>query len=326
MYTTLSSFLVGLLIIHEYIRNYYPEEYKTFAYIIGYNSIYTFSRFQIFYNKVYKSIEIHIIPFFEEYSQKIYPLLEEIGFFEKTIRKDLKLVKNGMTVKFYKKDELFFLKRLKTHFEGTYDIMIYTDYDNPSKNGKINKVIYGEIPDNLDYKESQTTFILSEIEINNKKDGIIANYKIDFSSDKYNYFVVGNKFCRNFIKYFLRKHYNHIYKGHLKQLIEHEYSLKIIDNNANMVDLCKMKALTINQDDYLIEEFKEKEYKLYDLELYPDYNINGVASILQESCLDNKNDDINVLDGSISSGVKPDGPYRNDDSYISSNDDSYVKL
>ena len=325
MYATFTSFLVGTLITHEYFRNYYPEEYKTFLFFIGYNSIYAFSRLQIFYNKCYKTLEIHIIPFFQDYSQKITPYLHDLGLLEKTIRKDLKLIKNGITTKYYKKTELEFLKRLKPHFEGTYDIMIYTDYDNVSNNGKINKIIYNEIPENLEYKESTATFILSEIVINNTKDSIQSSYKINFSNDKYNYMIVGNKFCRNFIPYFLRKHYNHIYKEHLRQLIEHEYTLKIIDNNVNMIDICKMKILTINYADCNVEEFKEKEYKIYESEMFPDFNIKGIVNVLEESCMSKSNDDIKEIEGNINFNIDIDID-EDKKERTCSNDDSYVKL
>lgn len=306
-YPIFTSFIIGTIITHEFLRQYYPEEYKIYAFVVGYNSLYLFSKFQIFFNKFYKTIEIHVIPFYDEYSKKIYPFLEEIGLKEKQIRKDIKLVKNGMTTKFFKKDELEFLKRLKPHFDGTFDIIVYTDYDNVAENGKTNKVIYSEIPENLEYNVANTSFILSEIFIDNSD--AQCSYKIDFSSEKYNYFVVGNKFCRHFITYFLRKHYNHIYKDHLKQLMEHDYVLKIIDNNVNMLDLCKMKVLKINGEDCLVEDFKEKEYRVYESDLYPKFRVEGVINALEES---NKEES-----EKLSESVKMSE---------SNMDDSYVKL
>ncbi len=316
--STFTSFIIGTIITHEFLRQYYPEEYKSMMYIIGYNSLYLFSKFQIFFNKFYKNVEIHIVPLLYDYSQKVYPFLEEIGLKEKMVKKDIKLIKNGVTTKFFERDELEFLKRLKEHFEGTFDIIVFTDYENIAENGKLNKVIYNEIPDNLDYKVAQTSFILSEIVIsengNDFGDNVI--YKIDFSNDKYNYFVVGNQFCRHFVKYFLRKHYNHVYKEHLKQINENNYMLKIIDNNVNMLDLCKMKVLKINDDGCNVDEFKEKEYRVYEEDMFPRFKTQGIINVLEESnCTtqEEEKNDASSYESTISRSC-------------CSMDDSYVKL
>ena len=87
---------------------------------------------------------------------------------------------------------------------------------------------------NLDkFEESNGKFIFTEITFSNEK------IKINFKTDTYNYYLVGNVFDKKFIVYFMKRYYFRIVDN---------YTIKIIDNdvNTNSFDETQKVVFTMN--------------------------------------------------------------------------------
>lgn len=286
MIYSIIGFVTTIFLSHTILKEVCPTEYNMFLYILGYNSLYVFSKFQIFFNKHYKPYEKHLIPFYSSY---IMPFAERLGILEKTVNKEIKLIKNGHLQRFFIKSELEFLKRLKDSIVNDFDIIIYTDFSSnmnkkdsssDSDNEKIHKVVYSDIPENLEYKPVQFHFILCELVIGEN------TYKLDFTPQKYNYFVDGNKICKKLLLYFLKEHHNDIFDKHLKDIINDKYILKIIDHNVNMIDLTPDKALLIKENSCEVIDYLEKELVINDMLAHPNFCTNDVGkSIISDETL-----------------------------------------
>ena len=83
---------------------------------------------------------------------------------------------------------------------------------------------------------------MTEITIDDKK------FIVHFTTDKYNYLIAHNKLDNNFINYFLKTHYNDL----VKDLEIENYSIKIIDDNVNIVEFGNTHTLLINKTGYEI--------------------------------------------------------------------------
>jgi len=122
----------------------------------------------------------------------------------------------------------------KYNEEQNLDYKVILHYNPDSE--KI-KYIESSKLEQADYK-----FIMTEISIWDKK--IIVH----FTNDKYNYLIVHNKLDKDFINYFLKAHYNDL----VKDLEIENYSIKIIDDNVNVVEFDNSRSLLINKSDYEI--------------------------------------------------------------------------
>ena len=97
-----------------------------------------------------------------------------------------------------------------------------------------------------DYKVSKVKFILVEIIIS---EDVI--FSVSFTTDQYNYAIANNRITSNFIKYFVQKHYLYIPDSNL--ILLGKYSMKIIDDNINIVTLTNNDTLVFLEDSYIIE-------------------------------------------------------------------------
>lgn len=297
--------VTSIFLSHTILKEVYPTEYNMFLYVLGYNSLYVFSKFQIFFNKHYKPYEKHLLPFYANY---ILPFAERLGILEKTVNKEIKLIKNGHLQRFFIKNELEFLKRLKETLVNDYDIIIYTDFSsvsnvndcsnvndgsnvNETKTDKIHKVVYSDIPEHLDYKPVQFHFILCELVIGEN------TYKLDFTPQNYNYFVDGNKICKKFLLYFLKEHHHDIFDKHINDINNDKYLLKIIDHNVNMIDLTPDKALVIKENTCDIVDYLEKKIVNENLS-YPDFCTKDVGKSISHNTCDNTTTTQSNLDDS----------------------------
>ena len=130
--------------------------------------------------------------------------------------------------------------------EYTKDFAVYSDFLNNSspivKIVKQTPILKGE---KLKYELSNEKFIMVELTI---KDVTIS---IKFSTDEYNYFVVGNIFNNQFIKYFLNKHYGDFLRKHHTIPDEmNQYRLKIIDSNVMIQEFNEKQNIVIQKNVY----------------------------------------------------------------------------
>jgi hypothetical protein len=126
------------------------------------------------------------------------------------------------------------------------DFVVYSDVVNNSS--PVIKIIK-QIPllkgEKLNYELSNEKFIMVELTV---KDVTIS---VKFSTNEYNYFVVGNIFNNQFIKYFLNKHYgDFLRKHHLTPDEMNQYRLKIMDSNVTSQEFDEKQTLVIEKNGY----------------------------------------------------------------------------
>jgi len=126
------------------------------------------------------------------------------------------------------------------------DFVVYSDVQNNSS--PVIKIIK-QIPllkgEKLNYELSNEKFIMVELTV---KDVTIS---VKFSTNEYNYFVVGNIFNIQFIKYFLNKHYgDFLRKHHITPDEMNQYRLKIMDSNVTSQEFDEKQTLVIEKNGY----------------------------------------------------------------------------
>jgi hypothetical protein len=142
-----------------------------------------------------------------------------------------KNINNNLTIcnKFNEEQNLYY--KLILHYNPDYDKKTYIE--------------------SLKVEEADYKFIMTEITINNNNNNNNNNISIHFTSEKYNYLIVDNKFDKNFINYFLKTHYTDFVKDLSDSEIEN-YKIKIIDHNVNVVEFDNTNFLIINKTGYEI--------------------------------------------------------------------------
>ena len=223
------SVLVG--IANDYFTRTYPQEYENFLFSVSYNLIYLFSKCQILANKTCGKIQAFINknPHLKKISDIVY---------KKNIEQNqiYKIDQNGEIVNNYSSD----------NFE--YDnkcIYILADNEKKSETGCVNMEIFQKQPMLTSYELSNIKFMLLEIKVND------AAYKLDLKTDKYNYYVVGNVFDKQFFIYFLKNYHLHNFTNNEIDQIT-KLDVKIIDQNVNIkeMEITDTRFITIKKDEY----------------------------------------------------------------------------
>lgn len=204
--------LLYIMLFADVLERRYPEEFKRIAIELTYNFIYAFSRLQIFFGQANTYINKYI-----ETNPTIARIKDNINSF---LKQDCKIreeyIKNG--------------KSFVRTIVDDYDFIIITSNN---KAGLIyKKIIYKEDKDknnnNNELKEeSDIKFMLLEIQLGENA------YKIDLKTTEFNYYLVGNKFTKEFFIYYLRE-YSKV-KAEINETTK--ISLKLIDHNVNSIHI-----------------------------------------------------------------------------------------
>ena len=132
-----------------------------------------------------------------------------------------------------------------------FNIILYTEIHNETEEKPITyKKIITEFPfeeNNFQCKPTDYKFLLAEIIIGNK---II---KVHFTDNNHNYFVVGNKFNREFINYYLNKHYPKELKDISFSDLQ-EFQIRVLDQNVKEETFTNKRLLVLNKENYEINE------------------------------------------------------------------------
>ncbi len=189
-------------------------------YNLSYNSIYYYSKLQLRFMKTTNNITKYI---------KTTPCLNNLlNYINQNDDKNIYSytnINNYLTIcsKFNEEQNLDYKRIL--HYNPDYEKKTYIE--------------------SLKLEEADYKFIMTEITINNN------NILIHFTTEKYNYLIVNNKFDKIFINYFLKTHYTDFVKDLSDSEIEN-YKIKIIDHNVNVVEFDNTKFLIINKTEYEI--------------------------------------------------------------------------
>jgi hypothetical protein len=238
------TFLLSLLLF-DYLERTYPKKYEVFFITVSYNLIYVYSKAQIFYMNIVKKVNKKI-----EETPKLLKLKNDLDLLMNQKNGTVTMIeciKNGVL-----SDKLSMTE---------CDFALYSRLDDSKK--CLNKKIVYDLDEPIDvYEVSDIKFLLVEL-----KNGV-ETYKVDLKTDAYNFYIVGNKFTKQFFRYYLTEI--------LKQSAESvdNFSVHIIDHSVNKVELdfsdennhillekTEYKLSIINNENHINDNKEEKEEK-----------------------------------------------------------------
>lgn len=238
------TILLSVLLI-DYIERTYPKKYEDFIVTVSYNFIYVYSKAQIFYMNIVKKVNKKI-----EETPKLLKLKNDLDLLlnqknDKAVM--IECIKNGV---------------LSDNLSMTEcDFALYSRLDD-SKKCLNKKIVYDLDESIVVYEVSDIKFLLVEL-----KNGT-NTYKIDLKTDEYNFYIVGNRFTKQFFQYYLTEI--------LKKSDESvdDYSVHLIDHNVNSVQLdfsdennqillekTEYKLSIKNNENHINDNSEEKEEK-----------------------------------------------------------------
>ena len=234
----LNSFLIGILVT-DMIERRFPEQFRNFFITLSYNMIFYFSKLQIFVFKLNEQINqiIETSPALLKLKNDINSLVEckpgKVLMYE--------FIKDGKITEFWDFDSV-----------NKPDLMIFSWLDNDNK--CVNKkIIYENGCANV-AEVSDIKFMLTEIKI-----GESEPHKIDLKTDKFNYYLVGNKFTKSFFIFYL-KHYLEVDDI----TSDTQMTLKIIDHDINKIEIDftdKNESILLEKNGYKLTITNHNEEK-----------------------------------------------------------------
>jgi hypothetical protein len=235
MLTTLLRTGVLALLLNDYLKRNYPNKYQEMIVSFSYNLIYLYSKAQILYANLIKVLNKKI-----EENPNLLKLKNDLDLLIKPksgIVTMIEYVKNGNPVNI-----------ISDKIDEDCDFIIYTWLDETKT--CVNKKLIYDLKEPLSFSEvSDIKFLLVELKI-----GENSSHKIDLKTDEYNFYVVGNSFNKQFFVYYLKQ----IIKISEEIKDDDKFSLKIIDNDVNTVEL----DFTDKNESILLEK---NGYKLLNL-------------------------------------------------------------
>lgn len=211
MINELLNSILTCVLIADVIERRFPSGFQSFVVEISYNCIYLFSKLQIFISNS---------------NEKLNNMIDNNNTLLK-IKNDIQnLLKPGILIshEFIKDGKPIYL------FNGTevdYDFSIVSWAD--ETNSYINKkLVYDKEPSIVSLTaECDIKFILIEIKIGDNNP-----YKIDLKTDKFNYYLVENKFNKQFFIFYL-----HNYLEITEINYDEKINLKLIDHDVNTFEI-----------------------------------------------------------------------------------------
>jgi hypothetical protein len=226
MVTDLINLVFIGILFADMLERRYPDRFQQFIINISYNLIYYFSKLQILLMKYNKNLNTFI-----ESNPSLFEIKQKLDFI---------FSKQGTRVMryFVKNTQLYDIQKDEHEF-------IILSWLRDNKKCVDNKIIYKN--DNYDEsmcEYSDIKFLLVEIKI-----GDDISRKIDLKTDEFNYYLVGNKFTKDFFMFYLN------YYLQLKYEIKEtdKITLKIIDHDVNTINLDftdKNEAILLGKNSY----------------------------------------------------------------------------
>jgi hypothetical protein len=205
--TNLLKFVFFTYLLDDYLKRRYPKKYEDLFITVSYNIIYVYSKVQIFYMNIVKTVNKKI-----EETPKLLKLKNDFDLLLNQKNGTvimIECIKNGIL-----SDNLCVTE---------CDFALYSRLDDSKK--CLNKKIVYDLDESIDvYEVSDIKFLLVEL-----KNGV-ETYKIDLKTDEYSFYIVGNKFTKQFFQYYLTE---------ILKITESadKFSLHIIDHEVNKVEL-----------------------------------------------------------------------------------------
>lgn len=232
MLTILKTGMLGF-VLHGCLNIVYPEKYQNFLISTSYNFFYFCSKIQILFMKLSKKMEEnpHLLRMKNNFvllmNQKSNNIIDTVEY-----------IKNGEYVKQYDLCD-----------DSKIDFLLYSwsDHDNECVNKKI---IYDKNEIVVSSELCDIKFILIEINFGNNK-----SHKINLKTDRFNFYIVGNVFTKQFFIFYLKQFLklNEEING------DDKINIKIIDHNISIIELDfteKNENIILEKDGYRISECK----------------------------------------------------------------------
>jgi hypothetical protein len=211
MINELLNSILTCLLIADVIERRFPSGFQSFVVEISYNCIYLFSKLQIFISNSNEKLNNMI-----DNNNTLLKIKNDI---QNLLKPDIliahEFIKDGKPI------DLF------NGTETDYDFSIVSWAD--ETNNYINKKLdYDKDPHTVSLSTaSEMKFILIEIKI-----GDTDPYKIDLKTDKFNYYLVENKFNKQFFIFYLQ---NYLEIKEIKY--DEKINLKMIDHDVNTFEM-----------------------------------------------------------------------------------------
>lgn len=200
--------------LYNFFDRQFPTEHKIFTNQVtnlfvnaSYNCIYYFSKFQIFYMNAKNNLNLFIE--INPVLSKIRDEINNIIFKKNESRFVIQYVNNGTT----------YDKPIE-EFDFIINSLLIKDTI-------MRRLFYKKYEIDNSFLESNIKFILIEFKIGEN------TYKIDLTLDHFNYYLVGNKFTKEFFIFYIKNHL-HI---HSKINNNDDCNIKIIDHDVNSIQV-----------------------------------------------------------------------------------------
>jgi hypothetical protein len=228
-FTLFKTTFVVIIIMNDYFKRTYPEQYERLLIEISYNIIYLFSKCQILKNRACIKLNEVI-----NSNEQLKQLVDNI--YKKPVEPNqiYKINTNGDTTMNYYTDNFDYDEKC---------IYIFADNETKNDTGCVNMVVLRKQPFLTNYEISNIKFLLLEVKINGN------TYKIDLKSDSYNYYIVDNILDKLFFIYFLNKY-------QICNIVNDDtckIAIKIIDHDVNTkeLEITDEAFVIIKKDNYI---------------------------------------------------------------------------
>lgn len=246
----ISSILSILILFSGSMGYFYLYDINTFnniCFTISFNCIYYFSYFQIKCSQCKRFAQ----PYIQKTILTLTTFLNQTSYqfgSQPNTNKRVEFVKNGIVI--YECDANN-MDLNSIHIPNDYDFIIWLNND--ENNVTLHKIFENPKNNNIindfDYEHILYKFINTEIIINDTN-----KFNIHFKTEKYNYLMKDNVINKDFIIYFLNKHYKeNLGNMNDEELSNMKYKINIIDHNVNFIELENDKILKFNKQHYEIQ-------------------------------------------------------------------------
>jgi hypothetical protein len=236
----LNSFFIGLLFI-DMMERRFPVQFENFMFTLSYSTIYYFSKLQIFFVNMNTNIN-NII----ENNPNLLKIKQKFGSILSS-----KQESQQVTRYFVKKNKLYHLSDTR---DSQPDFMILSWLSNDKKCAN-KKIIYNREDDILMIDSSDIKFLLIEFTVGNNR-----AFKIDLKTEEYNYYIIGNKFTKDFFIFYI----NHYLQFNIDIKDTDKCSIKLIDHDVNKLELDftdKNESILLEKNGYKLSITNHSEEK-----------------------------------------------------------------
>jgi len=239
IFNILNTLLIGIIFV-DVIERRFPIEFEKILLDFSYNSIYFYSKIQIIVSQT-KTKAIKFIDS-NKYLSKIKNKINHfISIYKNNNKIMIELVYSNGEITEINSNDINYLNL----DDKLVDLYIYKYFNNC--NFINSRIAYKQNElDKINIEETNVKFILIELKIGD--DNI---YKIELKNNDYNFYLVGNEFRKSFFIYYLQ----HILKINKEYLENVKLSVKIIDNDVNIIEFDfteKNESILLEKNSYKI--------------------------------------------------------------------------